>query len=408
MTAAAQTSAGRGPLCGVKVVACSTAQAGTVPYTLMADMGATVIKVETPNGGDSSRTAGERIGELSSFFETNNRGVQSLTLNLKTDAGQDILHRLVAEADVFGQNFRPGAAERNGFGYEQLKAINPALVYMSISGYGSRGPHANLPGTDAVGQALGGIAEAYAGPGEPMRTGAVSVADETCALLALGGLLAALYCAKTTRVGQKVETSLVGAVVRLGGWTLTSTMWRNTPPITGARINGTRDNPGIAASFNDRDGKPLVFQVEGRHWEPAMRALDFYATLEALGASDLGLAIESEDHRRLLLSTLGELFATGSRDEWVERLRAADIVAAPINSLLEVATDPDVLANGHVTEITHPELGPILVHGSPWQFSETPLQFGFAPKLGEHTDAILQGLGYASEDIALLRESEVV
>ena len=150
---------------------------------LMADLGADVIKIEVPGVGDSSRHAGEMIGERSSFFETNNRGVRSLTLNLKSDEGREILYRLVEDADIFGQNFRPGAAEKNGFGYEDLKRINPRLVYVSVSGYGTQGPHADLPGTDAVGQALSGIAEAYAGPGEAMRTGLVSVADESCAML---------------------------------------------------------------------------------------------------------------------------------------------------------------------------------------------------------------------------------
>jgi crotonobetainyl-CoA:carnitine CoA-transferase CaiB-like acyl-CoA transferase len=185
---------------------------------LMADLGTEVIKVEVPGVGDNTRTAGELKGDISSFFETNNRGVKSLTLNLKSSQGRDILHKLVGETDIFGQNFRPGAAEKNGFGYEDLKKINPALVYVSVSGYGPLGPHAALPGTDAVGQALGGVAEAYAGPGELMRTGMVSVADEACAILTFGGLLAALYYAKNTGIGQKVETSLVGGVVRLMGW----------------------------------------------------------------------------------------------------------------------------------------------------------------------------------------------
>ena len=136
----------KGPLSGVKVVACSTAQAGTVPYMLMADLGAEVIKVEVPGKGDNSRTAGELRGEISSFFETNNRGVKSITLNLKSEEGRTILHRLVEKADVFGQNFRPGAAEKNGFGYEELKKINPALVYASVSAYGQQGPHAEFAG----------------------------------------------------------------------------------------------------------------------------------------------------------------------------------------------------------------------------------------------------------------------
>ena len=398
-----------GPLADVKVIACSTAQAGTVPYMLMADLGAEVLKIEMPGGGDRSRTAGELKGKISSFFETNNRGVKSLTLNLKSEEGRAILHRLVAQTDVFGQNFRPGAAEKNGFDYETLKALNPALVYVSISGYGQRGPHADLPGTDAVGQALGGITEAYAGPGEPMRTGVVSVADEACAMLAFGGLLAALHCARTTGVGQKVETSLVAGIVRLMGWTLTTTMWRGRNPITGTRINGTRERPGLAASFNDEAGQPFVFQLDHREWRRAMEALDFYRILEERDASDLGLALVSDDKKNLILGTLAELFATGNRERWVALLRAADIVAAPINTLLEASNDADVLANGYVTEVAYPEIGETLkVHGTPWRFSETPVKIGVAPGLGEHNAEILARLGYGEADLAGLQERGVI
>jgi crotonobetainyl-CoA:carnitine CoA-transferase CaiB-like acyl-CoA transferase len=175
----------------VKVVACSTAQAGTVPYMLMADLGAEVIKIEVPEVGDNSRGSTVMPGFPSTYFETNNRGVKSLTLNLKTAEGREILRKLVATADIFGQNFRPGAAEKNGFGYEELRQVNPRLVYLSVSGYGPKGPHADLPGTDSMAQALGGIAEAYSTPGQPLKTGIVSVADETCAILAFGGALAA-------------------------------------------------------------------------------------------------------------------------------------------------------------------------------------------------------------------------
>jgi crotonobetainyl-CoA:carnitine CoA-transferase CaiB-like acyl-CoA transferase len=154
-----------GPLHGVRVVACSTAQAGTVPYMLMADLGAEVIKIEVPEIGDNSRGSTVMPGFPSTYFETNNRGVKSLTLNLKEPEGRDILHKLVATADIFGQHFRPGAAEKNGFGYDELRQVNPKLVYISISGYGPKGPHAELPGTDSMAQALGGIAQAYSTPG---------------------------------------------------------------------------------------------------------------------------------------------------------------------------------------------------------------------------------------------------
>lgn len=398
-----------GPLSGVRAVTCSTAQAGTVPYMMMADLGAEVIKVEVPGVGDGSRTAGELRGEISSFFETNNRGVKSVTLNLKSEEGRKILHRLIETADIFGQNFRPGAAEKNGFGYEELKKINPKLVYVSVSGYGQRGPHSDLPGTDAVGQALGGISEAYAGPGEPMKTGVVSVADESCAMLTFGGLLAALYHAKNTGIGQKVETSLVGGIVRLMGWTMTTTMWRDENPIVGARINGTRELPGIAASFDDKDGKPLVFQVDHRHWTKAMDALGFLSVLEKRGASDLGLALVSDEKKELILSTLKELFATGSRDRWVSILRDADIVSAPINTLLEASKDPDVVENGYIAERYYSEIDETLkVQGSPWHFSETPVSIGRAPRLGEHNDEVLEAMGFSKAEIKSMSDRKII
>jgi len=400
-----------GPLQGVRVVACSTAQAGTVPYMLMADLGAEVIKIEVPDGGDPSRKTSVLPGMPSTYFETNNRGVKSLTLNLKTGEAREILLKLVATADIFGQNFRPGAAEKNGFGYEVLRKVNPKLVYISISGYGPNGPHADLPGTDSMAQALGGVAHAYSTPGQPLRTGIVSVADETCAILAFGGALAALTHARATGVGQKVDCSLLGGQIRLMGWTLTTAMWRDRDPVTGqARVSGTPQRPGLSASFNDKDGKPLVFQLNGgAQWVKAMTALGFYEQLSTAGFADLGVVMDSDEKRTLLLRMLDELFATGPREVWVEKLRAADIVSAPINTLLEASNDPDVIANGYVAEMEYKDYGKTLkVHGTPWQFSETPAKIGVAPGLGAHTDEVLAGLGYSPAQVADLRARSVV
>jgi crotonobetainyl-CoA:carnitine CoA-transferase CaiB-like acyl-CoA transferase len=399
-----------GPLRGVKVVSCSTAQAGTVPWMLMADLGADVIKVETPNGGDGSRYMTVLPGKGSTFFETNNRGVKSVTLNLKSPEGKAILHKLVAQADIFGQNFRPSAAERNGFGWDELRKINPKLVYVSISGYGTKGPNGHLPGTDSMAQALGGIAEAYATPGQRMKTGIASVADESTAMLAFGGALAALTHARATGQGQKIELSLLGSLVRLLGWTFTTTMWRDKNPVTGqARVTGTKERPGISASFNDRDGKPLVFQLTGpEDWKDAMNSLGFLERLTAAGFEHLGVIIDNDAKREELLALLDSLFATGTRDDWVARLRGADIVSAPINTMLEASNDPDVLANGYVTHVDHPRHGKLKVHGTPWQFSETPAKPGIAPELGEHNAPVLGELGYSDADIADLKKRGVI
>ena len=398
-----------GALSGLKIVACSTAQAGTVPYMLMADLGAEVIKIETPGKGDNNRGSGYLMGSTGSFFETNNRGVKSLTLNLKSDKGQKILHDLVKDADIFGQNFRPGVAEKLNFDYDTLSKINPKIVYASVSAYGPDAPDGHLPGTDAVGQALSGIAEAYSIPGNNLRTGVASVADESCAILTFGGILAAYINAQKTGKGQKLETSLVGSAFRLLGWTMTTAMWSNRPPITGARINGTRERPGIAACFNDVDGKPFALQLDPDDWQEAMKELNFFDVLQKENLIDLGLAFESEEKKTQILSKLAELFSTNKRDHWISILRNADMISTHVNTMLEASNDPNLKENNYVTEVWYPELNKNMkVHGTPWKFSKTPANIKRAPKLGEHNSELLNKLGYSEKDIQNLIEDKII
>ena len=398
-----------GALSGLKIVACSTAQAGTVPYMLMADLGAEVIKIETPGKGDNNRGSGYLMGSTGSFFETNNRGVKSLTLNLKSDKGQKILHDLVKDADIFGQNFRPGVAEKLNFDYETLSKINPKIVYASVSAYGPDAPDGHLPGTDAVGQALSGIAEAYSIPGNNLRTGVASVADESCAILTFGGILAAYINAQNTGKGQKLETSLVGSAFRLLGWTMTTAMWSNKPPITGARINGTRERPGIAACFNDIDGKPFALQLDPNDWKEAMKELNFFDVLEKDNLIDLGLAFESDEKKTEILNKLAELFTTNKRDHWISILRNADMISTHVNTMLEASNDPNLKENNYVTEVWYPELNKNMkVHGTPWKFSKTPANIKRAPKLGEHNSELLNKLGYSDDEIQNLTEDKII
>ena len=398
-----------GALSGLKIVACSTAQAGTVPYMLMADLGAEVIKIETPGKGDNNRNSGFLEGEFGSFFETNNRGVKSLTLNLKSEKGQKILHSLIKDADVFGQNFRPGVAEKLNFDYDTLSKINPKIVYASVSAYGPDAPDGHLPGTDAVGQALSGIAEAYSIPGNNLRTGVASVADESCAILTFGGILAAYINAQKTGKGQKLETSLVGSAFRLLGWTMTTAMWSNRPPITGARINGTRERPGIAACFNDINGKPFALQLDPDDWQEAMKALNFFDILTENGLIDLGLAFESEIKKTEILDKLSELFSTDTRDNWISVLRKADMISTHVNTMLEASNDPNIKENNYVTEVWYPELDKNMkVHGTPWKFSKTPANIKRAPKLGEHNTEILSGLGYTRDEIEGFKDDKII
>ena len=165
----------------------------------------------------------------------------------------------------------------------------------------------------------------------------------------------------------------------------------------------------MSASFNDRDGKPFVFQLARDQWTEALNALGFREVMEAAGFAHLGVAMDSDERREQLLAKLGELFATGTRDDWVARLRKADIVSAPINTLLEASNDPDVIANGYVTHVDYPKYGKKLkVHGTPWQFSKTPARPGIAPELGEHNEAVLAGLGYSAAEIAGFKAKKII
>ena len=228
-------------------------------------------------------------------------------------------------------------------------------------------------------------------------------------MLTLSGVLAALIHAKKTGIGQKIETSLIGSAFRLNGWTMTTAMWRNIPPITRIRINGSRERAGIAGCFNDINGKPLAIQLEPDQWKPALEILGFYKDLEEKGLEDLGLAFESENKKNQIVNELSKLFATNDRSFWIKVLRKSKKIASHVNTMIEASNDPDIIANNYVSEIFHPDLNEkIKIHGSPWKFSETPSKFGIAPKLGEHNKDILNSIGYSDDQIKKLEDNKII
>ena len=228
-------------------------------------------------------------------------------------------------------------------------------------------------------------------------------------MITLSGVLAALIHAKNTGKGQKVETSLIGSAFRLMGWTMTTSMWRNIPPITGARINGSRERAGIAGCFNDIEGKPLAIQLEPDHWRPTLELLGFLENLVNKGLDDLGLAFESEENKNSILEELNKMFATNKREHWIKILRDERRIAAPVNSMIEASNDPDIIENNYVTEVFHPDLGEkFKTHGTPWKFSETPSKIGIAPKLAEHNNEILLDLGYSIDEIKDFEKKEII
>jgi crotonobetainyl-CoA:carnitine CoA-transferase CaiB-like acyl-CoA transferase len=401
------------PLEGIKCVCITMFQQGPVCFAHMADFGAEVIKIEPPATGEQGRRLMvDPSFPLSPYFETNNRGVKGITLNFKHPRAREILYKLVKDADVFAQNFRPGVAKRNGFSYEDLIQINPRIVYLDMSSYGPDGPNADLPGTDGVAQAAGGIASSYGEEGSRMMTGQVAVADETGALTNFAGLMVALYHAKMTGEGQKIETSLLGSMIRLMGFSMTRALFtgkQNSRSRSRIMPPSTRGEPAITASFNDIHGKPFMIQLVGEErWQAGMKATGFDKKLAEVGCAKLGEVASSKEKTKLFLDTMDKLFATNTREEWLKMLRAADVVSAPINTLLDASVDPDVVANNYVIEVDHPKVGKIREVGFPWKFSKTPPRAGVAPELGEHTDEVLAKLGYPEAEIAELRKQGAI
>ena len=404
-------SESRRPLEGVKCVCVAIFQQLPAAISMMADLGAEIINIERP-GGRVRGGRGMAIVPgipLSPYFETNNRGFKSLTLDIQKEKGLEILYKLVKDADVFAENLRPGTNKRHHFGYDDLVKVNPGIIYLSASSYGPDGPSSMLGGMDAVGQALGGVASTFGEEGSRMMTSQVSIADETSAMTNFGAIMVGLYHKKMTGEGQKIETSLLGSQIRLMGFSMTRVMFAGENLQRGrGRISGGVV-PNLSASFNDKNGKPFTFQIVGEDtWQKSMKAAGFEKKLAEAGCAKLGDVANSKEKQAKFFETMDKLFATSTREELIKTLRRFDIICAPINTLLEASVDPDVLANNYVIEVNHPKVGKIKEVGFPWKFSKTPPKAGIAPELGEHTNEVLTKLGYSKVEITELNKQGVI
>ncbi len=397
------------PLEGVKCICIIMFQQGPVAFSMMADLGAEVIKVERPGIGERGRgLLRYQDLPLSSYFETNNSGFKDITLNIQHEKSNEIIYKLVKDADIFAQNFRPGVAERHGFAYEDLIKVNPSIVYLSMSSYGPDGPLAKLPGTDGVAQATSGLASLFGEEGSRLMTGQHAVADENAAEINFGAAMVGLYHRRMTGEGQKIETSLLGAQIRLMGFSMTRVLMSGkNMPRGRARVSGG-EFPSITASFYDKDGKPFMIQMLGEElWQKGMIAAGFDKALAEAGCSKLGDVID-EEKKAVFLDTMDKLFATNTREHWLKVLRGVDIVSAPINTLLEASVDPDVIANDYIIEVDHPRVGKVKEVGFPWKFHKTPAKAGIAPELGEHNNEVYKGLGYSDADIEQFKKEGVI
>jgi len=398
---------GFGPLKGVTVADMTQYQQGSVCTRMLAEMGAEVIKIESRLRGDPGRGLGAITQHgLPTYFEETCRNKKSITLDFQKDKGKEILYKLVEKADVFAENFRVGVAERRGFGYDDLRRINPSIVYVKMTAWGLKGPSAELPGYDGIGQAIGGIASTVGEEGQTMVTLRAAIADQTGAFLGAYGVLLALFHRERTGKGQMVDGSLIGGQIALLGWTMEQYLLAGVGLARRKnRVYGGK-NFSITAHFDTRDGKSLLVQLPS---EDRRRAF-----FRALGREELtddpqfdtGDKINEDSHT--YFGPIEELFLTKDLAEWLKVLREHDVVCAPINDLAGAACYPDVIANDYVTEVDHPKAGQIKVVGLPIKLSETPGRVGVAPELGQHTEEILKRFGYTSAKIAELREEEVI
>jgi crotonobetainyl-CoA:carnitine CoA-transferase CaiB-like acyl-CoA transferase len=391
-----------GSLAGIRVLDVTQVMAGPYCAMILADLGASVIKIEPP-AGDSTRQMPGAVGSDSPSFNAVNRGKRSVVLNLKTREGREIFLRLAAASDIVIENYRPGVMAALGLDYAALSAINPRIVYASISGYGQTGPQAHKGGFDLVAQGVSGIMSVTGEPGgAPVKAG-VPLTDLGAGLFALVGILAALHARERTGIGQQVDASLVDAGVALS-------VWEATEFFAGI---------GIPAALGSAHRMNAPYQ--------AIRCADGYITIGAanerlfrrlcdlLGHPEWAAMPEFADnasrvkHRGALAERIESVLRERPRAHWLELFDANDFPCGPINDYAAVFADPQVQAREMVVDVTHPTLGAIKALGSPIKLSATPADPSRrAPLLGEHTETVLREAGYTADEIDAFRRAGAI
>ena len=381
-----------GPLSGVRVIDVTTVVSGPVCTALLADQGASVIKIEPPEGDIIRRTAGD--GEFTAMFVACNRGKRSVALDLKHPAACDVVRRLALVSDVFVQNFRPGAMDRLGLGAEALCALNPRLVYASISGVGESGPYAKQRVYDPVIQSLSGLADVQTDPetGRPRMVRTI-IADKTTGAFAAQAICAALFARERTGEGQHVHLSMLDAMITF--------LWpeaMSDQAIPGRAKPTGPPRPDLI--FRTTDGFITAGSVSNAEWRGLCTALDRSEWIEDPRFRTLAARSANGAER---IALVGAVLATRPTQEWLARLAAHDVPCAPVLRRDDVLTDPQVVYNGLIETIDQPGLGPIRQARPAARFDRTPAEIqGPAPSIGEHTEAILAELGFPPGEVAAL------
>jgi CoA:oxalate CoA-transferase len=385
----------------MRVLDFTVAQQGPFATLLLADMGAEVIKIEPP-GGEMGRATGLGPDGFSSYFEGHNRGKKSITLDLKKPEAIEIVRRLVPAIDVLVENFRPGAMERLGLGYGQLKPLKPDLIYASASAWGREGPWAGRPGYDHVAQALSGVMyEQGEGPGGEPQALIGGFADQIGAMLLAFGVAAALVVRERDGIGQHIDGSLIGAMVAMQSKQLVEFLR------TGKQSGFQRRRAATYTNYECADGRHIAIAANSQEfWERMCDALDAQPLkADPRFESPWGRARNKDE----LVAELDRIFRTRPMEAWLEPLARADVPHAPVLDYAGMAEHPQYWANDYLVEIDTPHLGRMRVPGPPIHMSATPPRIqGAGPILGMHTEEVLLSAGYTWPEIERLKESGAI
>ncbi|HEY4914775.1 MAG TPA: CoA transferase [Candidatus Dormibacteraeota bacterium] len=377
------------PLTGIRVVEVGNYMAAPFCAMQLADLGAEVIKVEHPDGGDQVRQSAPLIEGEGSTFMRLNRNKRSIALDLKTEKGKEIFRRLAGTADVLVENLRPGTMHDLGLEYEILQRINPALIYVAASGWGQDGPLRDQPGMDIMAQARSGLMSITGTPGgEPVKVG-VPMCDLVCALYGALAAVAALYERRQTGKGQFIDVSLLEAGVSLAIWEAGSFFATGAIP---QPSGSAHQSAAPYQAFRAADGWLTIGATTKPNWTALCQALG----LEALVEDERYLDSNRRFRNRVALAaTIESVTLTEQVDHWLAVLGEAGVPCAPIQDFGQVFTDPHLLSRQYFWDASHPKAGPVRQLGSPMRFSRTPVRRDSAgPLLGEDTAGVLAELGF--------------
>lgn len=391
------------PLDGVKVVDFTRYQNGPHATAMLADMGAEVLKVEMPGNGDPGRQLGVGADGFCSYFEALNRGKRSMTLDLRAEGALEIVRKLVSEADVLAENFRPGYLDSIGLGYEDLRGANPRLIYATNSGFGPEGEWARRGSFDVVAQGMSGAMVALGGgPGERPITAPWGLADQTGSIMFAYGIVTALLARERYGVGQKIDVSQLGAMLTLQALSIQAYLHSKTQPVL-------KPGKSFSATFSwyqCGDGEWLTVGVlDPKFWPVLCGVLEREDLVEDSRSAD---PFQRRDNEEWLRGELAEAFLARSRDEWIERLAAGKVPCGPVYDYAQVAEDEHFWLNGYLQEAPHQHFEEHHVVGIPVSFSETGTRVeSAAPELGQNTEEVLLGLGYDWGEIERLHDAGV-